>query len=64
MKPRDINQAKSAELRGSMAAMKRAAQRAREIAIQTNTNLVVVRNGKLVKIPPDELRREAAERRN
>jgi hypothetical protein len=58
MKAQDINQAKSAELRGSMAAMKRAARMARETAIQTNTNLVVVRNGKVIKIPPDELRRE------
>jgi hypothetical protein len=35
---------------GTMAAMRRAARRARQIARDTHTPLVVVRNGKVVQI--------------
>lgn len=35
-----------------MAALLRAAKRAREIARQTNTSIVVVRDGKIVVEPP------------
>ena len=52
----DISQAKNADLRGSMAAMRRAAALARKTAIQTDTAIVVVRDGKVVLIPAAELR--------
>ena len=52
----DISQAKNPDLRGSMAAMKRAAALARKIAIQTDTGIIVVRDGKPVRIPAAELR--------
>ncbi len=49
MKPQlPIEQAQNSDLRGSAAALARAAQRAREIAIRTQTALVVRRNGQLV----------------
>ena len=51
----DISQAKNPDLRGSMAAMKRAAALARKIAIQTNTGIIVVRDGKPVRIPAAKL---------
>lgn len=51
----DINKAKSPEMRASMAAMKRAASLARKTAIQTDTGIVVVRDGKRVHIPAAEL---------
>ena len=53
----DISQAKNPDLRGSMAAMKRAAALARKIAIQTDTGIIVVRDGKPVRIPAAELRK-------
>ena len=59
MKPRDISSASSADLRASLAALRRAAQLARKTAIQTNAELVVVRDGRTVRIPVDTLRREA-----
>lgn len=59
MKPRDISKARNPDLRTSQAALRRAAQLARETAVRTNTHLVVVRKGKVVKIPPAELRRSA-----
>ena len=40
MKPRDISQASNPDLRASMAAMRRAAERARAIAIQTDTAVI------------------------
>ena len=42
-----------AELQGSLAALRRAAQRAREIARQTGTYLVVVREGRLMRVSPE-----------
>jgi hypothetical protein len=43
---------------GALAALERAAWLARQTAIQTNTHLVIVKDGRLLRIPPDELRRE------
>ena len=57
MTQQDLSKAKDADLRGSLAAMQRAAEMARQTAIQTNTSLVVVRNGKTVRIPAEELRK-------
>ena len=37
-------------------AMLRAAMRAREIAIQSNTDLIIWRDGAVVHVTPDELR--------
>ena len=56
MKHQDIAQAMNPDLRGSLAAMKRAAESARKTAIQTNTEIVVVRDGKTVLIPAKQLR--------
>lgn len=60
MTQEELSKARSADLRGSLAAMQRAAQEARRIAIQTNTAIIVVRDGKIVRIPADELREEMA----
>jgi hypothetical protein len=51
---RPISEAKSSDLRGIPAALARAAKRAEEIARQTNTYLVVQRNGKLLKLKVNE----------
>jgi len=60
MTKRDLSEAKDADLRASPAAMERAAEMARRTAIQTNTALVVVQNGKIVHIPAEELRKRDA----
>ncbi|MEO6076991.1 MAG: hypothetical protein ABIP56_09320 [Dokdonella sp.] len=59
MKIQDLSKAKSPELRASMTALKRAGALARKTAIQTNTHLVIVKDGELVRISADQLRREA-----
>lgn len=55
MNKKSIDAAKDEALRGSAAAMKRAATKAREIAEATGTPLVVNRDGKTVLIEPSEL---------
>lgn len=57
--PSDISTAKDELLRVSMNALKRASKMARETAIQTGTDLIIVEDGKLVRISPDELRAQA-----
>ena len=58
MNAKDISQAKDPLLRGSLAAMQRAAELARQTAIQTGTELVISRDGQVVRITADELRKE------
>ena len=59
MKTNDITKAKDPALRGSLNALRRAADAARKVAIQTDTNLIVVKDGKLTRIPAQELREAA-----
>lgn len=61
MKTQDLSQAKDPDLRASLAAIQRAAQLARRTAIQTETGIVIVRDGKIVHISAEELRRDALE---
>jgi hypothetical protein len=44
----------NADFRGSLAAIKRAAIRARQVAEQTGTDLIVMRSGKVVHVPPKQ----------
>jgi len=62
MSIRPISEATCPDLRGSVAAMQRAAEMARKIAIQTGTCLVTMRGGQIVRIPPEALREEAAKK--
>jgi hypothetical protein len=50
--PKPIEQSTDADLRGSWPALMRAAQRARALAIQTDTAIVVCRNGVIEHIRP------------
>ena len=50
-----IENARDSDLRMSLPALRRAAQRARDIAQQTGTSLVVSRNGVLEYIKPDQM---------
>lgn len=51
----DLSKAKNPDLRASLAAMQRAAEQARKTAMQTDTALVVVKDGKLLRIPAAQL---------
>lgn len=61
MNTRDISEAQNPDLRASVAAMQRAAEQARKTAIQTGTDLIVVRDGKITRISPETLRENMAE---
>ena len=52
MNRKPIEHAKDPDLRHSLAALRRAAARAREVAAATHTALVVVRNGAVELIDP------------
>jgi hypothetical protein len=64
MKPRDISQARNPDLRASQAALRRAALLARKTAIDSGTDLIVVREGRTVRISADTLRSQAKVDRN
>jgi len=51
----DMSEINDPVISGALAALERAAQDARRIAIQTGTELVIMRGGKLCLIPPDEI---------
>lgn len=56
MNTQPIENARDSDLRLSRTAMLRAAERARELARQTGTRLVVVRQGVIEHISPESLR--------
>jgi hypothetical protein len=60
MKTKDITEAKDPDLRASGAAMLRAAALARTIAMQTGTDLVIVKDGKLTHVSAQTLREKSA----
>jgi hypothetical protein len=57
---KDISKAKDPDVRASFGALKRASLLARQTAIQTGTELVIMKNGKMHRITADELRQQAA----
>jgi hypothetical protein len=61
MKTNDITKAKNPALRGSLNALRRSAAAARKVAIQTDTHLVIVKEGQLLRLSAEELRRSAEE---
>ena len=55
MNPKDIRSSSDPDLAGSYAALLRAARAAQDLAIQTNTSIVVSIDGKDVRLTADEL---------
>ncbi len=56
LRQQDLSRASNPDLRASLIAMRRAAEMARQAAIQTDTEIVVVRDGKPVRISAAQLR--------
>jgi hypothetical protein len=61
---KDIRTSSDTDLAGSYAAMERAAQSAQDLAIQTNTGIIVSIEGKSVFITADELIKMRAKESN
>ena len=55
MNANDLAKAKDPDVRAALGALRRAAQAARKTAIQTNTHLVIVKDGRLQRIGASEL---------
>lgn len=53
MNPKPLSQARDEDARNVIAALKRAGQRARSIARQTQTAVIIVRDGKLIREIPN-----------
>ncbi len=58
MKPQELSKAQNPALRAALGAMLRAAELARQTALQTGTAIVVVQDGKPVRVTAKELRKE------
>ncbi len=58
MKASELQYAKNPDLIASVVAIKRAAQLARQTAIQTNTAIVVIKDGVLRRISAEELKQQ------
>jgi hypothetical protein len=62
--PKDVNEPQpaygalpanaDADLKGSLTAIRRAAQTARKVAQQTGTDLIVVRGGRVMRVGPQQ----------
>mgnify|MGYP003603733976 CR=1 FL=1 len=62
MTPQELAQAKDPDLRASLQAMQRAAELARQTAIQTGTGIVIVENRQVVRMSAEQLQRARAGR--
>ncbi|MBT9100526.1 hypothetical protein KFZ76_22765 [Methylovulum psychrotolerans] len=58
MKASELQNAKNPDLIASLVAIKRAASLARQTAIQTNTAIVVIKDGVLCTISAEELKQQ------
>ncbi len=58
MKVTDIDKAKNPLLKLALPALQRAAKNARKQAIFHNTQLIIWRNNKIVKLTPDEIKEQ------
>lgn len=54
----ELAKAKDPDVRSALVALRRAAQSARKTAIQTNTHLIIVKDGRLLRIDAAELERK------
>jgi len=41
------------DMKGVMSALRRAVKRAHKVAYQTGTNIITMRDGKVIEVPPD-----------
>lgn len=55
MNANELAKAKDPDVRSALGALRRAAQTARKTAIQTNTHLVIVKDGRIQRITAAEL---------
>ena len=64
MNANDLAKAKDPDVRAALGALRRAAQSARKTVIQTNTHLVIMKDGRLQRIAASELVLQEAAKTN
>jgi len=60
MNGKEIERSSNPDVLDAMAAMERAAEMARKIAIQTETAIIIVQDGKRMRVTAEELRKQQA----
>lgn len=60
MKPQDLTKAKDPDLLASLKAIKRSAELARKVAMQTETAIIVTEGEKIIRLSAEQLREERA----
>lgn len=60
----DLAQAKDPDVRAALGALRRAAQSARKTVMQTNTHLIIMKDGRLQRIAASELALQEAAKNN
>lgn len=55
MNTKDLSKAKDPDVRAALGALRRAAQLARKTVMQTNTHLIIMKDGRLHRIAASEL---------
>ncbi len=58
MNQQELDKAKNQDLPASLTAMRRAARMARELAVRTGTSIVVMKGDRVVRISPEEIRKQ------
>lgn len=56
MNPKPLSEARDEDARNATAALIRAAQRARIVAEQTNTAIIIMRDGQITRVTPDQFK--------
>ena len=64
MNANDLAQAKDPDVRAALGALRRAAQSARKTVMQTNTHLIIMKDGRLQRIAASELALQEAAKNN
>lgn len=64
MNAKDLDKAKDPDVRAALGALRRAAQSARKTVMQTNTHLVIVKDGRLQRIGASEIALQEAAKPN
>lgn len=57
MNPEPLASATDPDLVNSLTALRRAGRMAREVAVRTDTHIVIARDGKLIEVTAEELQR-------
>lgn len=64
MNANDLSKAKNPDVRAALGALRRAAQAARKTVMQTNTHLIIMKDGRLQRIAASELVLQEATKTN